>query len=71
MSAGGTWFMEARLEWIRESVGIYGYINRRHIMRKFGVSEPQAAQDLGRAQRRWPKLVQYNPSTKRYERSPQ
>lgn len=66
-----TWFIEARMEWIRESVTIFGFINLHHIMRKFGVSEPQAAQDLGRAQRRWPKLVQYNASTKRYERSPE
>lgn len=67
----GSWFVEARLEWIRESVTIFGFINRQHIMCKFGISAPQAAQDLGRAQRRWPKLVQYNATTKRYERSPE
>lgn len=72
MSEGATtWFVEARLEWIRESVTIFGFINRSHIMRKFGISAPQAAQDLGRAQRRWPKLLQYNATTKRYERSPE
>lgn len=62
------WFVEARLAWIKESVEIFGFLNREHIMRKFGVSRPQAALDLRTTQQRWPDLVRYNASSKRYER---
>lgn len=65
--SGLTWFVEARLAWIRESAEIFGFINREHISQKFGVSYQQASTDLKLAQERWPDLVKYNPSTKRYE----
>lgn len=61
------WFRETRLAWMRESVQIFGFLNRTHVMRKFGVSEPQAAIDFREAQRRWPESFTYNASTKRYE----
>lgn len=63
------WFSEFRLAWIKESVGIYGFINREHIARKFGLSIPQCAVDLREVQAKWPKLMTYNPTTKRYERN--
>ena len=61
------WFRETRLTWMRESIEIFGHLNREHIMRKFQVSPAQAALDLGEAQRRWPDQFVYNASTKRYE----
>jgi hypothetical protein len=40
------WFTDQRQQWIAETVGIFGFINREHIERKFGVSAPQASGDL-------------------------
>lgn len=62
------WFQNARLEWARESIEIFGFLNRRHLMAKFGISEPQAAADLKRARARWPDHFHYNPKAKRFER---
>lgn len=62
------WFAETRLAWIRESIEIFGFLNREHVMKKFGVSTPQASCDLRAAQQRWPDLMTYNTSAKRYER---
>ena len=62
------WFTEARLAWIKESVEIFGSLSREHIMLKFGISMPQASYDIRDAIARWPDLMQYNRSTKRYER---
>lgn len=62
------WFQQHRLEWIRESVDIFGFINREHIERKFHVSTPQASVDLKNAMKKWPNMIRYNLSSKRYER---
>lgn len=61
------WFSEHRLTWIRESVLIFGFINREHIEKKFRVSTPQASADLKAASKKWPDLMTYNASAKRYE----
>ena len=61
------WFAEQRLEWIRETVEIFGFINREHIMRKFRVTVAVASSDLQKAQHKWPSLMTYNLSAKRYE----
>jgi hypothetical protein len=63
------WFQEHRLAWIKESVEIFGQINRENIMRKFLISSPQASYDIAEVCRRWPGLMTYNKSTKRYERN--
>ena len=62
-----TWFVEFRLAWIKESVEIFGCINREHIERKFRISTPQASNDIALVLRRWPDLMTYNKSAKRYE----
>lgn len=64
----GTWFQEQRLEWARESLQIFGFLNREHMVLKFGISAPQAAKDFGEARKRWPTLFVYNASAKRYEK---
>lgn len=61
------WYLEYRLAWIKESVQIFGHINREHVVRKFGISKPQASMDLQETLKRWPELMSYNASTKRYE----
>lgn len=63
------WFLEYRLAWIKESVEIFGQINRENIMRKFGQSAPQASLDIAEAVKRWPDLMTYSRSLKRYERN--
>ena len=63
-----TWFTNHRDEWIKEAVDIFGFVNREHIMVKFGVSAQQASTDLSRVKGRWPGLMAYNASTKQYER---
>ena len=62
------WFCEQRQQWIAETVSIFGFINREHIVKKFGISVPQASLDLQEFQRRFPDRVRYNKCAKRYER---
>jgi hypothetical protein len=62
-----SWYQDHRMEWIAETLRVFGYINREHIERKFGLSTPQASADLAEFQSRHPKLMMYNKSTKRYE----
>lgn len=62
------WFVEQRLAWIKEIAEIFGFIQREHIMRKFGVSTAQASLDIRKVLKRWPELMEYNKSTKQYER---
>lgn len=69
MKDDAKWFKEHRLSWIKESVFIFGQINRDNIMRKFGMSMPQASLDIADAMARWPDLMTYNRSAKRYERN--
>lgn len=61
------WFVEKRQNWIMESVHIFGFINREHIIKKFGVSVPQASQDLRLFIQNNPKILIYNKNAKRYE----
>ena len=61
------WFEQHRQEWIEEILRVFGFINREHLERKFGVSVPQASKDLTTYQRNNPGAVIYNLSTKRYE----
>ena len=61
------WFESQRIAWIAEMLHIYGFINREHLMRKFGISRPQASNDLRSFQRNSSGGMKYNLSTKRYE----
>jgi hypothetical protein len=66
------WFFQHRQEWIAETLRVFGFINRQHIERKFGISTPQASVDLAAFQKANPDAISYNQSTKRYEaRAPQ
>jgi hypothetical protein len=60
------WFVEQRIAWIKESIEIFGYVNRDHVQKKFGVSTPQASYDIREVMKRWPNLMEYDTSLKRY-----
>lgn len=60
------WFQRYRLKWIAETLRIFGFINREHLMRKFDLSTPQASNDLTEFQRLNPKAMIYDKSAKRY-----
>lgn len=60
------WFPAVRVSWIVESVRIFGFINREHVMRKFGISKPQASNDLRLVLSTYPKLMAYDSSRKAY-----
>ncbi len=62
------WFESHRMEWIAETIRIFGYINREHLIRKFGISVPQASKDLAYFQRLNPQSITYDLSAKRYIR---
>jgi len=61
------WFESRRIEFIADMLYIYGFINREHLMKKFGISRPQASIDLQSFQRKSSGGMIYNSSTKRYE----
>lgn len=63
--ANGKWFQEHRITWAAEMARVYGYVNRHHLERMFGISTPQASIDLGEAAKR--ALLTYNRCAKRYE----
>lgn len=63
------WFERQRMTWIAEMVRIYGFINRKHLIFKFGVSEVQASLDLRTFIASNPKALYYNTSRKAYVRT--
>jgi len=60
------WFAEKRIEWIAESLRIFGFINRTHLMLKFGISNAQAALDFKLFNARYPDAMTYDAGQKRY-----
>jgi hypothetical protein len=66
--AAPRWFEQQRQHWIGEMLKIYGFINRDHLMRKFGISRPQASIDLQAFWRAHPTAMFYDPSRKCYVR---
>jgi hypothetical protein len=60
------WFKNYRMEWIAETLRVFGFINREHIERKFGLSTPQASLDLRDFQKLYPDAAEYNLTQKRY-----
>jgi hypothetical protein len=60
------WAEDYRQDWIAETIRVFGFINREHLERKFGISTPQASLDLQRFMRERPGLMTYDKSAKRY-----
>lgn len=61
------WFAEHRIDWIKESLEIFGAVRREHVMKKFGISTAQASLDLREVRSRWPGLMSYDLSEKVYK----
>jgi hypothetical protein len=61
--------LDARAIWILESVAVYGFVSRRHVIRQFGVSTRAAAALLASVAAAYPDRLRYNPSAKHYEGS--
>jgi len=59
-------YQQYRMEWITETLRVFGFINRQHIERKFSLSTPQASADLKLYQKLHPDAVEYNLSLKRF-----
>lgn len=66
MGASPRWFERHRMEWIAETLRVFGFINREHLERKFGISTPQASADLSSFMRANPAAMTYDLSAKRY-----
>jgi hypothetical protein len=62
------WFRQQRQQWIEEMLHVYGFINREHLQRKFGISTPQASYDLQAFVRDHPTRIHYDLSRKCYVR---
>lgn len=60
------WFEQHRMEWIEETLRIFGSINREHLVRKFGISTQQASGDLNRFMRLHPDAISYDLSAKKF-----
>jgi predicted DNA-binding transcriptional regulator YafY len=61
--------VERRLQFVDYRLFWEGQVNRADIMEKFGVSLPQASNDLTQYRELAPGNIQYDPSSKRYLRS--
>lgn len=60
------WFARHRQDWIAETLKVFGFINREHLEKKFGVSTAQASHDLKAFQKSNPDAVRYDASAKMY-----
>ena len=60
------WYAKQRYNWINESLRIYGFINRAHVVEKFGCSNAQAGNDLRLFARENADWVQYDNCRRTY-----
>lgn len=60
------YFEKLRISWIIESIEIFGFINRGHVAKKFGVSEQVASKDFQSILELHPNLMRYDASAKCY-----
>lgn len=60
------WFVKHRMEWIAETLRVFGFINRQHLMRKFGISTPQASKDMNLFIKLNPGVAEYDLSAKQF-----
>ena len=61
-----SWCAEQRQVWIADMLAVYGFLNREHLQRKFGISQPQASSDLRMFLSAHPRAATYDPSRKCY-----
>lgn len=60
------WYTKQKMEWIAETLRVFGFINRMHFQLKFGVSAPQASHDIGDFQKLHPGVMRYDSTQKKY-----
>ncbi len=60
------WFQRQRMDWIAETLRVFGFINRAHLEKKFDISTPQASSDLNFFQIIEPGAMRYDAKNKRY-----
>lgn len=60
------WFEQQRMDWIAETLRIFGFINREHLRKKFGVSIVQASVDINRFIKANPGALKYDKAARRY-----
>ena len=60
------WCERQRLDWIAETLRVFGFVNRAHLQRKFGISQPQATADLRTFARLHPDAMRYDLTRKCY-----
>ena len=60
------WYLAQRMQFIENALEVFGFINRGHLRRKFGLSDAQAALDLREFQKRKPNLIRYDPKQKAF-----
>ena len=54
------YFVKLRIEWIEKMLDVYGFINRGHVERMFGVSGQQATIDFKKARSAFPEKMTYD-----------
>ena len=60
------WFKRHRMDWISETLRVFGFINRGHLMRKFDISQAQASVDLRDFQKLYPDAMKYDGAKKKF-----
>lgn len=60
------WAEKQRVTFICDHLAREGWIGRKPIMDKFGVSKPQAAHDIATVRAEFPNLMRYDAKQKRY-----
>lgn len=60
------WAEDYRQNWIAETLRVFGFIQRQHLCRKFGISTGQAAMDFRRFLAEQPSAMVYDKQAKRY-----
>lgn len=60
------WFQQKRQEFIAATLRQFGQIRRQDLMREFGISLPQAANDIAAFLANDPPSVRYDVSAKAY-----
>ena len=60
------WYVRQRRAWIEEMLFIFGFVNRRHVMGKFGCSAQTASKDLTEVSKKNRAWVAYDPRVKAY-----
>lgn len=66
MTDNMSYYSRLRQEWIAETLDIFGFIQRKHLVRKFEISVPQASADIQRFMRDHPGAMEYDPRQKCY-----